>query len=442
MNSFYTVRWHWPAKYIAPLAKALERKSVAVDKKKIGLDNLRLVTLHFDGEMEPRDTNGKRTFKGKLFEAVAGDVVYSKIDVRNGAIGVVPPEMPKVAVSSEYPVYRVRPEVALPEYVKLLFRTNAFRRQIGSMISGASGRKRVQPSDLEEIDVPLPPLWVQQGIVEHWSKAQEKAAELWAHADRVEARIEGMLLSKLGVPDKAAELLPRVFALRWADLERWSLDYLRRALTVGKNLAKAEYPLETLGEIAAVSYGLQKCPSNRPGKNARPYLRVANVQAGELDLSEIKYIDVPDSMMDAYRLEPEDLLVCEGNSADLVGRPAIWSGEIPDCVHQNHVLKVRLDKAKALPRFVLEYMHTFPARSYLRARAKFTTNLASLNSSDLRQLPIPVPPMALQESIVADVQQRRVEVAAARDEAQQLAEQMKAEVEAMILGKRPVRVHS
>lgn len=180
-------------------------------------------------------------------------------------------------------------------------------------------------------------------------------------ADKAEACIGGMLLSKLGVPNKAADLLPKVFALPWSNLERWSLGYLRRALTVGKNLRKAKYPLVTLGDVAAVTYGLQKCPSNRPGKHARPYLRVANVQAGELDLSEIKYIDVPDSMMEAYRLEPEDLLVCEGNGADLVGRPAIWSGEIPDCVHQNHVLKVRLDREKTLPRFILEYMHTAPA---------------------------------------------------------------------------------
>lgn len=87
-----------------------------------------------------------------------------------------------------------------------------------------------------------------------------------------------------------------------------------------------------------------------------------------------------------------NLLVCEGNSADLVGRPAIWRGEIPDCVHQNHVLKVRLNQAKALPEYVLEYMHTAAARNYFRSRTKFTTNLASINSNDLRELPLPIPP--------------------------------------------------
>ena len=118
-------------------------------------------------------------------------------------------------------------------------------------------------------------------------------------------------------------------------------------------LAAASIRSPTLGDVAAVSYGIQKCPANRPGQHPRPYLRVANVQRDELDLREIKYIDVPDTEMAGLRLEPGDLLVCEGNSADLVGRPAMWRGEIPDCVHQNHILKVRVDRSKAMPEYLL-----------------------------------------------------------------------------------------
>lgn len=171
VNSFFTIRWNWPASAIKPLSCALERKSIAIDRKRDIPSDLALVSLHFDGEMEPRDSDAS-TFKGKLFLAESGDVLYSKIDVRNGAIGVVPPSMPRVAVSSEYPVYGIRPEVALPHYVKLLFRTNVFRRQINSLISGASGRKRVQPSDLEQIEAPLPDPSVQRLIVDYWQEAQ------------------------------------------------------------------------------------------------------------------------------------------------------------------------------------------------------------------------------------------------------------------------------
>jgi len=439
VSSFFKIGWKWPAEVIRPLSAALERRYAPVDRAKVEFADLKLVTLHFGGDMQPRDLKGKVNFKGKLFNGFAGDVVYSKIDVRNGAIGVVPTSMPTVAVSSEYPVYRVRPDVALPEYVKLLFRTTAFRQQINSMISGASGRKRVQPSDLQEIEVPLPPLPVQRAIVRRWQKAQGEIAKASGRAEKLERATGQEVLKCLGITARVADVLPKVFAVWWKDLERWSVDFLRRFLASGKQLQRTKYPLTTLGAIAKASYGLQKCPGNRPGAHGRPYLRVANVQKGRLDLSEIKYIDVPDAEMDTCRLKGGDLLVCEGNSADLVGRPAIWNNEIPDCVHQNHILKVRINPDVALPHFVLEYMHTAPARNYFRSRAKQTTNLASINSNDLRGLPLPLPPLDVQGRIVGMVSKRRAEIAAARQAAAKKSAQIAQEVEEMILGERPVK---
>lgn len=170
VGSFVRTDWHWPAEAIKPLAFALKRKIVNSNRS----GKVRLVTLHFDGEMELRGTEAGDEFKGKLFNADPGDVIYSKIDVRNGAIGIIPEHYGSVCVSSEYPVYTVNPDVAEAPFVKVLFRTAAFRRTINSLISGASGRKRVQPADLEAIHVPLPALPVQRKIAETWEKARKK----------------------------------------------------------------------------------------------------------------------------------------------------------------------------------------------------------------------------------------------------------------------------
>ena len=171
VGSFVDTDWRWSPNVVRPLSTALARKLVDVQRDG---QVFRLVTLHFNGEMEPRDESATENFKGRLFHADPGDVVYSKIDVRNGAIGIVPEDMGRVCVSSEYPVYAVDPIVADARYVKLLFRTEAFRRKINSMISGASGRKRVQPSDLESIAVPLPALSVQRKIIAAHEVAQQK----------------------------------------------------------------------------------------------------------------------------------------------------------------------------------------------------------------------------------------------------------------------------
>ncbi|MEX0678712.1 MAG: hypothetical protein WD063_16660 [Pirellulales bacterium] len=395
------------------------------------------MTLHFDGEMELRDAGAGETFKGRLFFADPGDVIYSKIDVRNGAIGIIPDELGRVCVSSEYPVYAVDPKVAEARYVKMLFRTDVFRRKINSMISGASGRKRVQPSDLETVDVPLPQLPVQRKIVAAWEAAQRYAAATAARIEQLERDIKSRLLADLGLKAPQQAMLPKAFAPRWSELERWSVMFNQLA-SVAIDVSGGKFPVANLGDVAAVSYGIQKCPANRPGQHSRPYLRVANVQRGELDLREMKYIDVPNKEMSSLRLEPGDLVVCEGNSADLVGRPALWRGEIPDCVHQNHILKVRVDRTRAIPEYLLEYMHSAPARNYFRARAKFTTNLASINSSDLRELSLPMPRLNVQNQIVARVAKRRLEIAKLKADAKARAHAAKADVEAMILGTKPV----
>src|SRR5688500_4855420 len=162
---YISIDWKWDKKFIRPLSSALHRKIIEVNRKQTSLDDLQLATIHFDGSIEPRNLNGKNTFKGKLFYAHSGDVVYSKIDVRNGAIGIIPPDMPEVAVSSEYPVYSVDAEIANPSYIHLVFRTPIFQRILNSMISGASGRKRVQPGQIEEVEIPIPSFEMQQAIV-------------------------------------------------------------------------------------------------------------------------------------------------------------------------------------------------------------------------------------------------------------------------------------
>ncbi len=437
VGSFATVDWRWPSQLIQPLSTALRRKLSEVDRERTDPDALQLVTLHFDGEMEPRHQSGTKPVKGRLWWAGPGDVVFSKIDVRNGAIGIVPDELGHVCVTSEYPVYAVDPMVADARYIKLLFRTNAFRSKINGMISGASGRKRVQPADLESADVPLPPLSIQRAIVSAWEQAQTEIADIRRRIAELEDQIEVGFLADLGLAKPKQTTLPKALSIWWKDLDRWSVMYNQLSRN-SVDISVGRYPATSLGDVATVSYGIQKCPANRPGRHARPYLRVANVQRGELDLSEVKEINVLDDEMPSYRLEPGDLLVCEGNSADLVGRPAIWRGEIPDCVHQNHILRVRVDHTWVLPEYVLQYMQAAPARIHFRSRAKFTTNLASINSNDVRELALVVPPLDVQHELVAKVTAQREQIAALRAEADHKAAQAKADVEAMIVGARPV----
>lgn len=94
------------------------------------------------------------------------------------------------------------------------------------------------------------------------------------------------------------------------------------------------------------------------------------------------------------------MLLCEGNSPDLVRRGAIWRDEVPDCVHRNHVLRDRLDQTKALPEFMLSVINSSYGQAYFRSKAKWTTNLASINSKEVGSFPLPLHTVTEQRDMI------------------------------------------
>lgn len=122
-----------------------------------------------------------------------------------------------------------------------------------------------------------------------------------------------------------------------------------------------------------------------------PYLRVANVQDGYVDLREVSELEVAASEVTRYLLRKNDVLMNEGGDNDKLGRGAVWQGQLDPCIHQNHVFAVRLTNPE-LAEWVSRFTSTDAARTYFYLRSKQSTNLASINQSDVRELPVPMPP--------------------------------------------------
>ena len=136
-----------------------------------------------------------------------------------------------------------------------------------------------------------------------------------------------------------------------------------------------------------------------------PYLRVANVKRGEIDLGVIKEIHIAEDEIERYALRENDLLMTEGGDWDKVGRAAIWRAQIPRCLHQNHVFRARMRSAEITPEWFERYFNSPDGRGYFESAAKQTTNLASINMRQVRSCPVPFPPLAEQRRIVAKVDQ-------------------------------------
>jgi type I restriction enzyme S subunit len=383
-----------------PLAEVLvaRHEPVRVDGL---LGDWQAITIKFSGEVLPRDRAD--AFKGAMFAAYPGDLAFSKIDARNGAIGLIPDNIAKAVVTSEYPVFTPKADKLRAAYLDHLLRAEHFKADLQSKASGTSGRKRVTPGGFLGLEVPVPTLSEQDALVAAYKADLSRAAQLEQEAEAIECAGWQAFETALGVappppmPDKP------MLVVRFKDVERWSHESILRGATQSPTTGSG-MPTVPLGQMGKVSYGIQKCPANRPAVHARPYLRVANVQRGVLDLDEMKYINVPDDEMPKLRLEVGDVLLCEGNSPDLVGRGAIWRGEIEDCVHQNHVLRVRVDRERLLAEFVLAVINSSHGQAYFRSKAKRTTNLASINSKEVAGLPVPALSIARQQDVLDALQ--------------------------------------
>lgn len=158
-----------------------------------------------------------------------------------------------------------------------------------------------------------------------------------------------------------------------------------------------------LGEVGEVTGGLTKNPQRSSWSGRVPYLRVANVQEGWLDLRDVHSIGVQPSELPRVLLQPDDLLVVEGNgSLDQLGRCAIWSGAIEGCVHQNHIIKVRFREGCSV-HWAFHWLTSAQGRRFIERVASSTSGLHTLSISKISSLPIPVAPPSEQDRILTAV---------------------------------------
>ena len=158
-----------------------------------------------------------------------------------------------------------------------------------------------------------------------------------------------------------------------------------------------------LGEIADIRAGVTLGRVLQGSTISIPYLRVANVQDGKLDLSVIKEIDILPEELKKWKLEDGDILLTEGGDWDKLGRGTVWKGEIPICIHQNHIFRLRIMQKDFDVNFLAAYISSPYGKTYFQSAAKKTTNLASINQKQLKALKIIKPPLEVQKEIVVQL---------------------------------------
>jgi type I restriction enzyme, S subunit len=315
--------------------------------------------------LEVHTAENQGAISGK-YVARPSDVVLSKI--RPALRKVVRLEMDALCSADMYPL-RPGPEINSGFLFRLLlgkdFALFAERR------SGRSGIPKINRAELREYQFSLPPLCEQRWI-----------AEVLDAADKQISRTEDIIAKRQAVESALSSLECDA-----------STDWM------------------PLGELADVESGftLGSEPSGSSSVEV-PYLRVANVQNSYIDTTEMKKIRILRSQVARYMVEPEDVLLTEGGDFDKLGRGAVWDGRIYPCLHQNHIFRIRCRPDLIFPEYLALYTASRMGRRYFLSVAKQTTNLASINSTQLKAMPIPLLRLSDQERILRPVRAVRAEI--------------------------------
>jgi type I restriction enzyme S subunit len=431
---FRGVRWNWPEDVFVSIGSLLERKNIEVDPRLPDQEKPIIEKISFGGELVITQSEARRDYKGRLFWAQAGDFIYSKIRVKQGSCTIVPAMVPSVAVSAEYPVYQIRADKVLPEYFSLLIRCNPFLQMLEGLSHGSSTKTRIHPAQFETIQVPLPPLSVQQAIVDRWQQAQAEIAAAQGQATQQESKIAQYIYTALGVPkplDNGPP--PKCLALQWEELERWSFNYLIRSRQGLLGFHKSAYPIVPLNECLEDTMN-GYCIKPVAGPTPHKMLKLNALAPAGLDLTKTKYINVPDNIAQRFSLRKGDLLICRSvGSYDHVAKCALVEDDCPNILFPDIIIRARL-KPSILPQFAREVMQTPIGRSHFLSNARTAVGMWKIGAEDIRSLPLPVPPLDIQQKIVQQVAEMRGEIARIREAAERLAQENKADIESLILG--------
>lgn len=357
-----------------------------------------------------------------------GTVLLCKINPRINRSWVVSSHtMHQKIASTEWITFPPN-EAFEPKYLTYYLKQDTVRDFLAANVSGVGGSlMRVKPATLKDYPFLVAPLDQQKRIVAEIEKQFSRLDEAVANLKRVKANLKRYRAAVLkaavaGCLVETEMELARREGRSYGTGEQLLQRILeiRRGQWKGKGKYKEPVAPDTrdlpelpegwvwasLGSFGDVIGGLTKNPKRARLERKLPYLRVANVYANELRLDEIEEIGVEDDEMEKLLVQKGDLLIVEGNgSPDQIGRLAIWDGSISPCVHQNHLIKVRLPK-ECVPEWVVSWFMSPDGRSRVRDVASSTSGLYTLSVGKVSGLPMPLPPIPEQRRIIAEVDRR------------------------------------
>ncbi len=341
---------HLSQKKISDLLKPRVER---VDRKEWSFDQLQPITVHFGGDISRRSVKEGKSYSMDLFWVRPGDVVLSKIDLKNGAVGVLPDSWENVVVTSHFKVYTPDLEQIDPRYLKYLLRTDDFKAWLWANRSGTDGRTEIPLEVFEGLEIPLPSKAQQSELCDSYEAALNEGASKEREADAIDRAGWQAFESALGVAPPPPLSDRPVFIAQFTNLDRWShegiLDAIGRANAPDWSGA---IPEKRLGElIADLSNGWSPKCLNRAAKPEEwGVLKVGAVSFGEFNQAENKALPSHLKPKSGLEVQKGNVLIGRANVMRLVGACAIVRETRPRLMLCDKIFRVIFRPGAEIPR--------------------------------------------------------------------------------------------
>jgi type I restriction enzyme S subunit len=292
----------------------------------------------------------------------AGDVLVSTVRPNLNAVAQVGDEYHNAVASTGFCVLRPKKGILHSNYLLHWVKSPTF---INDMVARATGANYPAVSDktVKTSLIPLPSF-----------EEQQRIADTLDTADALRRKDQELLR-------KYNELAQSIFHETFGEL----------------NAHNGDYSVVHLRDLADATSGITKNARLKPEDMVEvPYLRVANVQDGYLNLDEIKTITASARDVAKYQLQTGDIVITEGGDPDKLGRGTVWNEEVSGCSFQNHIFRIRVTDDRITPYFLSKVIGSKYGKAYFLKAAKQTTGIATINSSQLKAFPVILPPKRLQ----------------------------------------------
>jgi type I restriction enzyme S subunit len=306
-----------------------------------------------------------------------GDVLVATVRPNLNGVALIDDTHHGMTASTGYCVLRPKKEKIDSRFLFHWVKTDAFVQKMIDVATGAN-YPAVSDAKVRASSLPLPPLAEQKRIARILDAADALRAKRRESLAQLDTLLQSTFLDMFGDPVTNP--------MGWSDSLR-------------------------LGEVADIVSGLAKGRKLADQVTREvPYLAVVNVQDRNLVLTPLKRINATENEIRRYRLQNNDLLMTEGGDRDKLGRGTLWHNEIDECIHQNHVFRVRLHDDRLQPVFLNWLVGSARGKRYFLRQAKQTTGIASINLTQLRNFPLLIAPLDLQRrfaTIVESIEQQK-----------------------------------